>query len=262
MRAVPSERLNTGIVAILVLLSVAEVTGCAAPKPMETGPTSEAPNPIRVSQTKLTHTIHFPAGSSAPNAGETRDLNEFLATSSVSSGDVIVIERPDLKTGSALDDKRASRLETALARQGLKPVFAQTPDVAVGEMTLVVERYEATAPNCPNWSKAPGNDFDNTMHSDFGCSTASNLAAMIADPKDLISGKPMGPVVGEPAIAAVERYRSGRVGSISDDSNPGAAQNPAQPPSSPSPSPSPSPAPSPSAAPAQSSNPQSTTTQQ
>ena len=91
----------------------------------------------------------------------------------------------------------------------------------------MIERYVAAAPNCPNWSKAPGNDFDNTMHSDFGCSTASNLAAMVADPHDLVVGRNMGPAVGDAAVAGVHRYRTGKTLPVPDDTSAAPAATPA-----------------------------------
>ncbi|HWI87344.1 MAG TPA: CpaD family pilus assembly lipoprotein, partial [Sphingomonas sp.] len=46
----------------------------------------------------------------------------------------------------------------------------------------------ATVPGCPDWSDGEINPGE-TMAANFGCATQMNLAAMIADPQDLVSGK-------------------------------------------------------------------------
>jgi pilus assembly protein CpaD len=64
----------------------------------------------------------------------------------------------------------------------------------------VVSAAGATVPGCPDWS-----DKDLPMSegqsSNYGCATAVNLAAMIADPRDLVRGQ-TDPMTGaDPAVA-------------------------------------------------------------
>jgi pilus assembly protein CpaD len=52
----------------------------------------------------------------------------------------------------------------------------------------VVSADRAVVPNCPNW-KTGGLDSAAVTDSNYGCAINSNLAAMMADPMDLIHGK-------------------------------------------------------------------------
>lgn len=52
----------------------------------------------------------------------------------------------------------------------------------------VVTTDRAAVPNCPNW-KTGGLDSAAVTDSNYGCAINSNLAAMVADPMDLIHGK-------------------------------------------------------------------------
>jgi pilus assembly protein CpaD len=52
----------------------------------------------------------------------------------------------------------------------------------------VVTATMAQVPNCPNWSSA-GRDSAALTDTNYGCAVNSNLAAMVADPLDLIHGK-------------------------------------------------------------------------
>jgi len=204
-----------GTIGIVFALGLA---GCTPPPAQPLGAaTTEAPNPIQVTLVREGHALHFAPAAAIPDRIETASLNDFLASSGATPGDAILIERtpPSTLKGNTLEVRREATLVAALTRQGLRPSVSYTPTLVPGDMSLTLERYVASTPNCPNWSKMPGNDFDNTLHSDFGCSMATNLAAMIADPRDLVVGRTMGPVVGDPGSAAVHAYRAGKVASLS-----------------------------------------------
>ncbi|MDQ3077593.1 MAG: CpaD family pilus assembly protein [Pseudomonadota bacterium] len=80
--------------------------------------------------------------------------------------------------------------------------------VAPGTVRIVVARTRATVPNCPNWSRPSQPSGDHTQMPNFGCGVNSNLAAMIANPEDLIHGRG-GSGVGDnrTAVKAVDSYR-------------------------------------------------------
>ena len=74
---------------------------------------------------------------------------------------------------------------------------------------VVVSRNRAEVPNCPNWSTPSQPNFDNRTMANFGCSVNSNLAAMVANPEDLIHGREGSAVVDTmTATKAVGSYRS------------------------------------------------------
>jgi pilus assembly protein CpaD len=61
--------------------------------------------------------------------------------------------------------------------------------LAPGSVRVVVSRTRASVPNCPNWSEKSQPNYSNHTMSNFGCAVNSNLAAMIADPNDLVWGR-------------------------------------------------------------------------
>jgi pilus assembly protein CpaD len=79
-------------------------------------------------------------------------------------------------------------------------------------------RYEARGPNCQGgWDNLSATK-DNNPTSHFGCANTANFAAMVADPRDLIS-----PRVSEPGDAArrgvvLGKYRNGEPTSTARDS--------------------------------------------
>lgn len=58
---------------------------------------------------------------------------------------------------------------------------------------LAYARYVASVPSCRNkdWSENLSTNWDNKTYPTFGCSLQENLAAMAADPRDLVQAKPM-----------------------------------------------------------------------
>jgi pilus assembly protein CpaD len=90
-----------------------------------------------------------------------------------------------------------------LLLNGGAPVTAGA--VPPGIVRVVVSRSTASVPNCPHWSGRGG---INSTSSNYGCATNSNLAAMIADPSDLVLGQ-AGSGTGDAATAAkaIKVYR-------------------------------------------------------
>lgn len=82
----------------------------------------------------------------------------------------------------------------------------------------VVSAAGATVPGCPDWSDYQLQTTEGQA-SNYGCATALNLAAMIADPQDLLHGRnSTGVGSGETASKAVKAFRetapSGKGGTI------------------------------------------------
>ena len=80
--------------------------------------------------------------------------------------------------------------------------------VQPGMVRVVVSRRRAIVPGCPNWSVKSEPNFRNSNTSNYGCGVNSDLAAMVANPEDLIHGRE-GVVTGDVVTAAkaVQLYR-------------------------------------------------------
>ena len=77
-----------------------------------------------------------------------------------------------------------------------------------GYARVIVTRSKAHVPGCPNWSATSDMNYNNGTSPNYGCATNSNLAAMIANPEDLIEGqKGTGETVIMSSSKAIETYR-------------------------------------------------------
>lgn len=129
-----------------------------------------------------------PGQSGDLSAYEARRLNDWFASIGLSYGDQVAIVTdagyysPNLRDGIA----------DIVARHGLlvaedsSAVAGAAPE---GAVRLIVRRANASVPGCPDWSGKQETDLNLGTSSNFGCGVNGNLAAMVANPEDLVRGQ-------------------------------------------------------------------------
>ena len=80
--------------------------------------------------------------------------------------------------------------------------------VRPGRARIVVTRSTASVPGCPDWSAKSSANYNNATHPNYGCAVNSNIAAMVANPEDLIQGQQgTGETVVLTSTKAIDSYR-------------------------------------------------------
>jgi pilus assembly protein CpaD len=171
---------------------------------------AEAQHGNTVEKVMIDHDVRFAAGSSTLGAGERDRLVAFLHRHDVDYNDDLYVAASGLgndRVGRA----RRTAIERVLRHEHLKLSDTPAPGLAApsGGVTLTVGRYVVVPPNCPDWSKPSNFDPNNTVSSNYGCATETNLGLMIADPRDLVVGRSLGPAEGAGSARSVARYRAG-----------------------------------------------------
>lgn len=156
----------------------------------------------KVELVMLQHDVAFRNGARNPSKAESRKLDTFLQDIQAGPGDTLILD-------GGLAEQRIA-LGARLAYRNLT-VRQTGEDGSPGRVTVHVERYVVTPPDCPDWSKPMGNDSENTPQPGFGCANTANLGMMVVNPRDLIHGSTPGPSDGEAVAAAIKRYREGKV---------------------------------------------------
>jgi len=133
------------------------------------------------------YAIDVRASDDGLDAGEGRRLAGWFDTLKIGYGDRITVDVGANGTPAARD---------AIARvaAGYGLLLGETAPVTVGEIPagavrVVISRSTAFVPGCPDWSGSSSPYFDGATDTNYGCATNANLAAMIADPQDLIAGR-------------------------------------------------------------------------
>lgn len=120
-------------------------------------------------------------------AGEEERLDGWARTLRLGYGDHVALDDPASEAPGA-------RAEVAglIARYGLiLDDAAPVSQAAVTPATIrvVVSRTRAAVPGCPDWSRDSSLDWNQNTSSNYGCATNSTLAAMVANPADLVQGR-------------------------------------------------------------------------
>jgi pilus assembly protein CpaD len=185
---------------IILIALASSLAACNTPQVTNTGVTSV--NVPVVTSADYVFDASAPDGALAP--GEADRLNGWFQGLGISYGDTIYVD------GAYADAARGQ--VSAIAGQYGMMVSAGAPvtpgAVGPGSVRVVVSRRRATVPNCPNWNVPSQPNFDNGTMSNFGCGVNSNIAAMVANPEDLIHGREATGVDINAAARAVQFYRS------------------------------------------------------
>ena len=144
-----------------------------------------------------------PDGSLGPD--EAARLSGWFQGLGLGYGDTIYVDGPYAE--AARGQVAAMAGQYGLAVSAGAPVTVGF--VQPGSVRVVVSRRRAVVPGCPEWSRPSQPDYDNRNFSNFGCGVNSNLAAMVANPEDLIRGRE-GDATGDVTTAAraVQIYRT------------------------------------------------------
>ncbi len=143
-------------------------------------------------------------GALAP--GEERRLAGWMTTMRLAYGDRVAIDDPAGEGLRAHDAVAAVVAGYGLLLSDDAPVTPAT--VTPGTIRVVVSRMRAAVPRCPDWSRDSTNEFESNTSSNYGCAVNRNLAAMVANPADLVRGAP-GTETTDAAVSykAIDTYR-------------------------------------------------------
>lgn len=197
--------------ASLLAFAAVLVTGCAQTEADYSG--AQSVKDIQVRWVSLDHPVLFDTGTSVLSASEKLRLNAFIGGLALRDSDRFKVDAGTARGLDPLAEARANAIAQQLRRYkpgAVAPAYAggQAPRTGV---RLVVGRYVALPPNCPDWSGSSSSNPGNLNDSNFGCATATNLSLMIADPADLVRGRTLGPGDGEALSLGIQRYRAGVV---------------------------------------------------
>lgn len=120
--------------------------------------------------------------------GEAGRLAGWMSSLRVGYGDRITVDDSGGYATGAKNDVATEAARYGLLLGDVAPVTAGT--VQPGTVRVVLSRASASVPSCPDFSDVYAPNFTGRSQANYGCATNSNLAAMIAQPEDLVRGQP------------------------------------------------------------------------
>lgn len=175
-------------------------------------------HPIMVSQQPSTLSLHVPRGGAGLSPSQRADVSQFANKfrASDAGNSRIVIAAPsgasnETSAMNAVQDIRDILLdggfdESAIAVEAYSGDGRHEAPVRISYM-----RYVAEGPECGNnWSENLARNPKNFNYPDFGCSQQRNLAAMVANPADLLGPRSEGPRNSDRRDDVFDRYVKGK----------------------------------------------------
>lgn len=152
------------------------------------------------------YAIDVAAGPSGLAPGEAGRVAGWFESMRLGYGDRISVDDPGGYGSRIRADVGREAAQFGLVLDETAPVTATA--VPAGSVRVVVTRATASVPGCPDFTRYSGTDYENHTTSNYGCASNTNLAAMVADPNDLVRGAPNAAVY-DPQLGAraISTYR-------------------------------------------------------
>jgi len=200
------------LLGVMVMLS-----GCAdwenhVQSKLPTPTAAYAGREITVAEGRSVFEVEYTGKDLKISRGQAEMLHAFLdGTLKDDRKAVVLVEQPS-KQAPRLERQRAANLADTIRSMGWQTAAYQAETASAPDtLRVVVDHVMAVAPSCPNWEFHKYYTYGSQAHPNFACADRTNLAAMIADPRDLISGDVPSAWTGPAALHGEVRYRTGGV---------------------------------------------------
>lgn len=195
--------IRTAGAAALALSMVVSLGGCAGLTAKNNNTLESIHQPV-VERTN--YTLDVATGSGGISLPEQRRLAGWFDAMDLRYGDRIAIDDP-LASGATRGAVEAIASRYGILLSDGAPVTAGY--VNPGTARIIVTRSTASVPGCSDWSKNTELALMNETSTNFGCAVNGNLAAMVANPEDLVRGaRTTGDTAVMSSNKAIEAYRS------------------------------------------------------
>jgi pilus assembly protein CpaD len=175
----------------------------------------EARHPIMISEEP--EVLVIPVGMNGPALSPQIEaaIRNYVAGYREGGTGSITIQVPTASANEVAAASTGQAIHYALVRAGLPHNAIQVAPYWVGDHSRVAAvrlaylRVKAVAPECGVWPETTSASNQNGQYHNFGCAAQNNLAAMVANPADLVAPQPMGPANGARRAKVITDYSQG-----------------------------------------------------
>ncbi len=168
-------------------------------------------HPIAVEPSYQSIKVSFSGAGSSLQPDDSAKLDSFVRTYLAKGNGSISISAPD----GPMSRETISYFGERLAALGVPRanILVGTHEAAGGDMRVEIGYvgYITHTDPCANWSDNAADNADNLPRPDFGCSVQQNIAAMVADPRDLMGPRPLSPADATRRATVMGLYEKGAI---------------------------------------------------
>jgi len=175
---------NNKLLGSIALALGVTLSGCAGGPLTETNTSLYSVNQPVVERTNFT--LDVDTSRSGLSISEQQRLNGWFETMDLRYGDRVTIEDPS-SNPAVTDAVNQLAGRYGIIVEGVAPTTSGL--LGTGQARVVITRASASVPDCPNWGDSFDGNYKNATSKNFGCAINSNLAAMVANPEDLLEGQ-------------------------------------------------------------------------
>ena len=168
-------------------------------------------HPIAVEPSFRELKVQFAGGADGMSTEDAAKFDAFLSDYRVHGNGSLGISVPNGAPSRAAITFFAERAAaTGISRD---KILVSTHDASSSDMRVDINyiAYTARTQACGDWSENEAFTLDNRTSKNFGCSVQQNIAAMVADPRDLLGPGGLGPVDTERRAAVMDHYQKGEI---------------------------------------------------
>jgi pilus assembly protein CpaD len=186
-------RNSSQLLRLAMFAALMAASGCAAPTNDGSGLMADgaANHPITVEPSYRSLKVNYAPGAPDMALDDANRFDSFVADyrdHGNGSIEISVPNGPGARAAIAFFAERA-------ASQGVPrdKILVSTHDAANNDFRIEINyiAYQARTAPCGDWSEDLDFTQDNMVPKNFGCAVQQNIAAMVADPRDLIGPRPM-----------------------------------------------------------------------
>lgn len=198
MMPIANTRKLAGVLALSIGLTLSACGGMATNRGLDS-----VKQPV-VERTNFTLDVN--AGSGGLSIPEQQRLSGWFEAMDLRYGDRVSIEDPMASSATRSAVAKLAGRHGILINDGAPMTSGY---VQPGSVRVIITRSSAYVPGCPDWSAKSDMNYNNATSPGFGCAVNSNLAAMVANPEDLIQGQQgNGETVVSTSNKAIDSYRN------------------------------------------------------
>lgn len=191
------------------LAAILMAGSCASPSNDGTGPMADGAvnHPITVEPHARSIMVSFAGTDAGLSVGDNQKVSGFVEEYMDHGNGSISVSVPQ---GPGSSDT-ITWFGEHLAEMGVPRSHILVGQHDGGGVELDFVSYEAHVDECGDWSQNAGDTASNLTMPNFGCSTQHNIAAQVADPRDLIVPRGMGPADTSRRQTVMNKYQKGEM---------------------------------------------------
>lgn len=204
---------------LLCLLAAGGLGACDTTEEVRYAPRDlsvEQRYPIVLAEEPVVMELPVVPGSHALTAGQRAEVAGFLRAYRSGASGPLVIRTPsgtrnETAALSAVEEIRRIMAEVDISQSAVKfrPYSGERGLGVYPPVILAYKGVKAVTAECGDWSVNIAANYGNNPYPNYGCSSQRNLAAMVADPRDLEGPRPQDPPSAERRQVVRDKYIKG-----------------------------------------------------